>query len=48
MKTITHFILLAVAPAGVSSCASTSVTKIETPTYAPFAEAVDVTIFTVS
>jgi hypothetical protein len=45
MKTITHFILLAVLPVGVSSCASTSVTKIGTSTYAPLAEGRDVTIF---
>jgi hypothetical protein len=40
--------LLAVALAGVGSCGSTSVTKIGTATYAPFAERADVTIFTVS
>ncbi|MBV8216590.1 MAG: hypothetical protein JOZ08_25510 [Verrucomicrobia bacterium] len=45
MKTITHFILLAMILVGVSSCASTSVTKIGIATYAPLAEGKDVTIF---
>ena len=45
MKTISHFILLAVLLVGVSSCASTSVTKIGTETYAPLAEGKEVTIF---
>ncbi|MGA7127164.1 MAG: hypothetical protein WBZ19_12700 [Chthoniobacterales bacterium] len=45
MKTITQFILLAVALAGVSSCASTSVTKIKTETYAPLSEGAGVTVF---
>ena len=46
MKTITHFILLAVVLVGINSCASTSVTKIGIATYAPVAEGADVTIFT--
>jgi hypothetical protein len=46
MKTIAHFILLAVLLVGVCSCGSTSVTKIGTATYAPVAEGGDVTIFT--
>jgi len=46
MKRITHSILLAVVLVGVSSCWSTSVTKIGTATYAPLAEGADVTIFT--
>jgi hypothetical protein len=45
MKTITHFISLALLLVGVSSCASTSVTKIGTETYAPLAEGKEVTIF---
>jgi hypothetical protein len=46
MKTIAHFISLAVVLVGISSCWSTSVTKIGTATYAPSAEGADVTIFT--
>jgi hypothetical protein len=46
MKTITHFILIVVALVGVSSCASTSVTKIGTATYAPLAEGAEVAVFT--
>jgi len=46
MKTITHFILLAVVLVGGSSCWSTSVTKIGAANYAPLAEGKDVTIFT--
>jgi hypothetical protein len=45
MKRITHFILLAMLLVGVISCASTSVTKIGTGTYAPLPEGKDVTIF---
>ena len=47
MKKISRFILLAVVLVGVSSCWSTSVTKIGTGSYAPLAEGKDVTIFTV-
>ncbi len=46
MKTITHFILLAVVLVGVSSCWSTSVTKTGTASYAPLGDGRDVTIFT--
>ena len=46
MKTITHFILLAVVLVGVSSCWSTSVTKTGTASYAPLGEGKGVTIFT--
>jgi hypothetical protein len=46
MKTITHFILLAVVLVGVSSCWSTSVTKTGTANYAALGEGKDVTIFT--
>jgi len=46
MKTITHSILLAVVLVGVSSCWSTSVTKIGAANYAALAEGKDVTIFT--
>lgn len=45
MKTITHFISLALLLVGFSSCASTSVTKIGTENYAPLAEGKEVTIF---
>ena len=46
MKTITRFILLAVVLVGVSSCWSTSVTRIGASNYAPLGEGKDVTIFT--
>src|SRR5580700_398876 len=46
MKTITHFILLAVVLVGVSSFWSTSVTKTGTASYAPLGEVKGVTIFT--
>ena len=46
MKTITHFILLAVVVLAVCSCWSTSVTKVGIGTYAPLAEGKEVTIFT--
>jgi hypothetical protein len=45
MKTITQSILLAMAVAAVSSCASTSVTKVKTETYAPLREGAEVTVF---
>jgi hypothetical protein len=46
MKTITHSILLAVVLVGITSCWSTSVTKIGSGTYAPLGEGKEVTIFT--
>jgi hypothetical protein len=46
MKTVTHSILLAVVLVGITSCWSTSVTKIGTGTYAPLADGKEVTIFT--
>jgi hypothetical protein len=46
MKTIIRFVLLVVVLVGVSSCWSTSVTKIGAASYAPLAEGTGVTIFT--
>lgn len=46
MKTITHSILLAIVMVGVSSCWSTSVTKVGTGNYAPLGIGASVTIFT--
>ena len=46
MKTILQFILLAVALAGFSCCARTSLTKIGTENYAPLREFAGVTMFT--
>jgi hypothetical protein len=46
MKTIPRLISLAVVLVGVSSCWSTSVTKVGSGTYAPLAEYAGVAIFT--